>query len=94
MDELSLYDVVNTPGVAADLSHISTAAVSDNYSYFLYPNICLHFLSVTLTCIQKISGYLPKDDGLKSALTGADIVVIPAGIPRKSTHPGSIVYLA
>lgn len=57
VDELSLYDVVNTPGVAADLSHISTAA--------------------------KVSGYLPKDDGLKSALTGADIVVIPAGIPRK-----------
>lgn len=25
--ELSLYDVVNTPGVAADLSHISTPAV-------------------------------------------------------------------
>lgn len=31
---------------------------------------------------QKISGYLPKDDGLKLALTGADVVVIPAGIPR------------
>lgn len=27
VDELSLYDVVNTPGVAADLSHISTPAV-------------------------------------------------------------------
>jgi len=25
--ELALYDVVNTPGVAADLSHISTPAV-------------------------------------------------------------------
>ncbi|KAJ5166512.1 malate dehydrogenase [Penicillium canariense] len=57
VDELALYDVVNTPGVAADLSHISSVA--------------------------KISGYLPKDDGLKHALTGADIVVIPAGIPRK-----------
>ncbi|KAF1948723.1 malate dehydrogenase-like protein [Byssothecium circinans] len=55
--ELALYDVVNTPGVAADLSHISSPAV--------------------------VSGYLPKDDGLKHALTGADIVVIPAGIPRK-----------
>ncbi|KAK4991984.1 hypothetical protein LTR50_001379 [Elasticomyces elasticus] len=32
---------------------------------------------------QKIDGYLPKDDGMKKALTGADIVVIPAGIPRK-----------
>ncbi|KAJ5279893.1 malate dehydrogenase [Penicillium angulare] len=57
IDELALYDVVNTPGVTADLSHISSVA--------------------------KISGYLPKDDGLKNALTGADIVVIPAGIPRK-----------
>ncbi|KAJ5986821.1 malate dehydrogenase [Penicillium sp. IBT 35674x] len=57
IDELALYDVVNTPGVAADLSHISSVA--------------------------KITGYLPKDDGLKNALTGADIVVIPAGIPRK-----------
>ncbi|KAJ5719562.1 malate dehydrogenase [Penicillium malachiteum] len=57
VDELALYDVVNTPGVAADLSHISSTA--------------------------KITGYLPKDDGLKNALTGADIVVIPAGIPRK-----------
>ncbi|OJJ81998.1 malate dehydrogenase [Aspergillus glaucus CBS 516.65] len=57
VDELALYDVVNTPGVTADLSHISSVA--------------------------KISGYLPKDDGLKNALTGTDVVVIPAGIPRK-----------
>lgn len=28
VSELSLYDVVNTPGVAADLSHISSPAVS------------------------------------------------------------------
>ncbi|KAI0781262.1 malate dehydrogenase [Trametes elegans] len=55
--ELSLYDIVNTPGVAADLSHISTPA--------------------------KVVGYLPPDDGLKKALTGAEIVVIPAGVPRK-----------
>jgi len=57
IDELALYDVVNTPGVATDLSHIST--------------------------IAKISGYLPKDDGMAKAFSGADIVVIPAGIPRK-----------
>ena len=55
--QLSLYDIVNTPGVAADLSHIATPA--------------------------KVVGYLPPDDGLKKALTGADIVVIPAGVPRK-----------
>lgn len=29
ISELALYDVVNTPGVAADLSHISTPAVSN-----------------------------------------------------------------
>lgn len=34
---------------------------------------------------QKISGFLPKDDGLKNALTGTDVVVIPAGIPRESS---------
>lgn len=55
--ELGLFDIVNTPGVAADLSHISTPA--------------------------KVEGYLPADDGLKKTLTGADIVVIPAGVPRK-----------
>jgi hypothetical protein len=29
VDELALYDVVNTPGVAADLSHISSNAVGN-----------------------------------------------------------------
>jgi len=55
--ELGLFDIVNTPGVAADLSHIATPA--------------------------KVEGYLPPDDGLKKTLTGADVVVIPAGVPRK-----------
>lgn len=57
VDELALFDVVNTPGVAADLSHISSPA--------------------------KITGYLPKDEGNKAAFKDADIIVIPAGIPRK-----------
>lgn len=55
--ELGLFDIVNTPGVAADLSHISTPA--------------------------KVKGYLRPDDGLTKALTGAEIVIIPAGVPRK-----------
>jgi len=55
--QLSLFDIVNTPGVAADLSHINTQS--------------------------KVEGFLPPDDGLKKALTGADLVVIPAGVPRK-----------
>jgi malate dehydrogenase len=55
--ELSLYDIVNTPGVAADLSHINTQS--------------------------KVEGFLPPDGGLEKALTGAEVVVIPAGVPRK-----------
>jgi malate dehydrogenase len=58
INDLGLYDVVNTPGVAADLSHIATPA--------------------------KVVGHLPSTDpGLKETLTGAQIVVIPAGLPRK-----------
>lgn len=55
--QLGLYDIVNTPGVAADLAHISTPA--------------------------KVEGNLPDNDGLSKTLKGADVVVIPAGVPRK-----------
>ena len=48
---------MNSPGVAADLSHISTRA--------------------------KAQGFLPANDGAKAAMQNADIIVIPAGIPRK-----------
>lgn len=55
ISEISLYDIVLTPGVAADLSHIETPA--------------------------KVKGYL--EDGLDEALQGCDVVVVPAGVPRK-----------
>lgn len=64
--ELALFDIVNTPGVAADLSHIDTPAV--------------------------VQGYLPPDEGLAKALTGAQIVVIPAGVPRKPGVRTSLAY--
>jgi len=57
VDELSLYDVVNSPGVGADLSHIDTNTI--------------------------INSYLPENDGLSKALDGTDLVIIPAGVPRK-----------
>jgi len=54
--ELTCFDVAPiTPGVAADLSHISTGA--------------------------KCTGF--SGDDLKKALDGCDVVVIPAGVPRK-----------
>ncbi|KAJ3103656.1 Malate dehydrogenase, cytoplasmic [Phlyctochytrium bullatum] len=56
VSQLSLYDIVNTPGVAADLSHINTAS--------------------------KVSGF-KGPDGLGEAIAGADVIVVPAGVPRK-----------
>ncbi|KAL6726237.1 hypothetical protein Aduo_008229 [Ancylostoma duodenale] len=53
---LALYDIVGTPGVAADLSHIDTNA--------------------------KVTAHTgPKE--LAAAVADADVVVIPAGVPRK-----------
>jgi len=56
VSELSLYDIVNTPGVAADISHIPTGA--------------------------KVTGHAGPEE-LAAAFTGCDVVVIPAGVPRK-----------
>lgn len=78
VDELALYDVVNTPGVAADLSHISSTAVSRSPRATGQPE---HVKLIS--DLQKITGYLPKDDGGKAAMKDADIIIIPAGIPRK-----------
>ncbi|MCP9259093.1 malate dehydrogenase [Dirofilaria immitis] len=54
--KLALYDIKDTPGVAADLSHIDSRAHATGHTG---PN------------------------ELDEALQGADIVVIPAGLPRK-----------
>ncbi|KAI9498830.1 malate dehydrogenase, NAD-dependent [Zychaea mexicana] len=56
VSHLSLYDIVNTPGVAADLSHINTKS--------------------------KVTGHVGADQ-LEEAIKDSDIVVIPAGVPRK-----------
>lgn len=53
---LHLYDVVNAPGVTADISHMNTGAV--------------------------VRGFLGQTQ-LENALTGMDLVIIPAGVPRK-----------
>jgi malate dehydrogenase len=56
ISRLALFDVVNTPGVTADLSHVCTRA-------------------------QVTSHTGPQE--LKAALEGSDVIVIPAGVPRK-----------
>ena len=54
--KLNLYDIVHTPGVAADLSHCEIKSDA--------------------------TGFVGEEQ-LKESLKGADIVVIPAGVPRK-----------
>jgi malate dehydrogenase len=56
VSSLNLYDLVGTPGVAADLSHINSKA--------------------------KVTGFKGADQ-LGEALKGSQVVVIPAGVPRK-----------
>ncbi len=58
---LALYDIVGTPGVGADLSHIDSPA--------------------------EVKAYTGPQE-LHKALEGADVVVIPAGVPRK---PGTLL---
>eukprot|EP01025_Chloroclados_australasicus_P016312 TRINITY_DN1813_c0_g1_i1.p1 TRINITY_DN1813_c0_g1~~TRINITY_DN1813_c0_g1_i1.p1 ORF type:complete len:359 (-),score=64.96 TRINITY_DN1813_c0_g1_i1:275-1351(-) len=54
--ELALYDIANTPGVAADLSHCNTKT--------------------------QVKAYTGKEE-INDALKDMDLVVIPAGVPRK-----------
>lgn len=56
VSELSLYDIANVAGVAADLSHCNTPV--------------------------KVTGHNGQEK-LGEALKGADLVIIPAGVPRK-----------
>ena len=56
MSHLSLYDIVHTPGVAADLSHIDTPANVEGFN---------------------------GPENLEKALKDAQVVIIPAGVPRK-----------
>jgi len=56
VSDLRLYDVMNTAGVAADLSHVCTPA--------------------------KVTGHTGPDE-IAQALKGTQVVVCPAGVPRK-----------
>ncbi|CAM9848943.1 unnamed protein product, partial [Choristocarpus tenellus] len=56
IEHLSLFDIVNTPGVAADIAHCNT-----------YGKVTAH----------------KGAEEMDAALDGCDIVVIPAGVPRK-----------
>ena len=58
-----------TPGVACDLSHINTGA---KVSYLLLKSAL---------CFQ-VTGFTGADQ-LEASMAGADLVIVPAGVPRK-----------
>jgi malate/lactate dehydrogenase len=82
---LNLYDVVSTAGVKADISHISTGAKARRRAAAA-DSRCVR-LRVAATQVRAFSGAAQ----LLDALSGCDLVVIPAGVPRK---PGMTVRAA
>ena len=67
------FTMSSTPQASRPISHIS----------HLWLYVCSPFPQEKYVAqrLQKISGFLPVDGGLKKALTGTDVVIIPAGIP-------------
>ncbi|EPB76538.1 malate dehydrogenase, NAD-dependent [Ancylostoma ceylanicum] len=72
---LALYDIVGTPGVAADLSHIDTNAK------VRFSVLFLTFILEFVIALQVTAHTGPKE--LAAAVADADVIVIPAGVPRK-----------
>ena len=82
IDQLALYDVVNCKGVAQDLSHINSIPKVRCFSQQVF---CDHFMVNCCTLAglhEQVTGHSGPDQ-LKDCLKGSDIVVIPAGVPRK-----------
>jgi len=76
VSHVSVFDMVGAPGVAADLSHINTPAKVTGHG-------------MTLAQFQdKADEVIEDKDAFQAAafddaLKGCDVVVIPAGVPRK-----------
>lgn len=86
--ELSLYDVVGTPGVAADVSHMDTKP-----KVFVLQALGLYRMLTAYKTYKpvliSVRGWLPQvtshlgPDQLPNALYNCHLVIIPAGVPRK-----------
>ena len=85
---LHLYDVVNTAGVKADISHINTTARVRGTEVATQEGARCGPPDSNSTSVQVRAFTGPAQ--LADALSGCDLVVIPAGVPRK---PGMTVRL-
>jgi malate dehydrogenase len=71
---VSVFDMVGAPGVAADLGHIDTPASASGHGMSL----------AQFTGDNKIDNQEEfQAEAFDAALEGCDLVIIPAGVPRK-----------
>lgn len=79
--ELSLFDIVHTPGVAADLSHIPTPAKVKGLKGKRAAARDVRVRSKPSRVIVDVG--CSGAENMEKALAGMDIIVVPAGVPRK-----------
>lgn len=76
VSHVSVFDMVGAPGVAADLSHIDTPATVSGHGMNLK-----QFAGDEAIPKEEQAAFQSKE--FDAALQGCDVVVIPAGVPRK-----------
>jgi len=76
VSHVSVFDMVGAPGVAADLSHIDSPATVTGHGMTL-----AQFTGDDAIPKEEQEAFQAK--AFDEALTGCDVVVIPAGVPRK-----------
>ncbi|KAJ0309660.1 hypothetical protein COL5a_010611 [Colletotrichum fioriniae] len=79
--ELALYDIRGGPGKLIISISISLPSVLRNSQLTRHPGVAADISHVNTKSVVK--GYDPTATGLASALKGAEVVLIPAGVPRK-----------
>lgn len=83
ISHINLYDVVGAPGVAADLSHINTPTSVRGFGLNAEQYGLLNQYTSNENTIEKETLLSFQDKEFDRSLKGSDIVVIPAGVPRK-----------
>lgn len=87
--ELALFDVVpvvkgehsSLHAQYTDLLQLADLSLPPSHLAYCLAGVAADISHVDTPAV--VTGYTKDDEGLKAALTGAQIVVIPAGVPRK-----------
>lgn len=94
VSELALYDIRGGPGTFNGIRSIRSSRAS-RVSAYLAPDSLSRVVAELVRCAgvaadvshintkSTVTGYDPTPTGLAKALKGTDVVLIPAGVPRK-----------